>query len=929
MNMPLHRRVLILVLIPSLMISFFFVFWFGKQQLQSERLAFETQLTLSVDRLKNSLEFGLMTENIPLIEAISKVALNEPNVRSITILQQNGDRILTLGPTPDIDITTTHHNNTQRIETEHSLMIVSAATHDNAVYYPLTDTIRSDMHWLVLELSKDRLLVKQYQTILIDLVLIIIATMTSIAVSLGITRLIIAPVNALSDGLNELISGNTAARIKPTGVTEMQAISNSVNKLADALDNAYTDLQTGIDQATHDIRETLETLEIQNIELDMARREAIDSSRIKSEFLANMSHEIRTPLNGIIGFANLLVKTHLSRKQDDYAKTIQMSSQSLLTIINDVLDFAKIEAGKLSLDNTPLNLKAAIEDVLVMIAPEAHRKHIELIPQYYQDVPKHIIGDPLRIKQIVTNLVGNAIKFTDEGQVAVRITLDSDFGSSAIIRIAITDTGIGLTQDQKKALFKAFQQANTSTAREYGGTGLGLIISKKLVEQMGGDMGIDSELGRGSTFWFTLRADIVEEVSSPVAIPSTPKSVLLFDLNDTMQHSLVRAITAMDMRVIEATSVQQWIALIKEKTPDFAILGFNTTADVGDDLHNGLAAIRNSGNTHTVVLTNGFEDSITMKLIEQHADVCLSKPFRSDRLASLLNQTGTDSDEDPLKKVYQRGGRILAVDDNDANLRLISTLIEDHGIDVVAVNSGQKALDRLADEHFDLIFMDIQMPHMDGIETTLHIRQLKSQARLNTPIVAVTAHALDSEREHLLRNGFDDYLTKPLSDLILVNTISQWTKLRLEETQLNQQLPGTTLAIDPDAETDSDTLHKPVDISLALMRANQKHDLAIDMFESLIRQIQHDQPLMKGCFEHNDTKGLLELVHRLHGAAHYCGVPLLKRETEVMEMLLKSGEYADIEVKLTALYEAMDAVVTWHSEQDFAAEILLHSDEQA
>ena len=918
MNMPLNRRVLILVLIPSLLISFFFVFWFGSQQLRNDRDALDLQLSKTAERLQNSLEFGLITGNKPLLEAIAKVALNEENVRSISIVNADREWILQIGPTPFVAADISFNDSPVHIEGQNSLTIISPSLHTNVVYYPTKENIQINPHWLILELSKDRLLVKRYQTILIDLVLLLLATATSVLVSLGITRLIIVPIDQMSSELRKMVSGDSRARIPATGVTEMQEIGDNVNKLANALETAYIDLQTGIDQATHDIRETLETLEIQNIELDMARREAIDASRIKSEFLSNMSHEIRTPLNGIIGFANLLNKTHLSRKQEDFARTIQLSSQNLLTIINDILDFAKIEAGKLSLDNTQLNLKTAVEEVLVMIAPEAHLKHIELIPMFYQDVPQQIIGDPLRIKQIITNLVGNAIKFTNAGQVSVRITLENDFATNVTIRIAITDTGIGLNEVQKKALFKAFQQANTSTAREYGGTGLGLIICKKLVEQMGGDMGIESEPGQGSTFWFTFRAKVADTQIVPALPETAPKTILLYDVNKTMQLTLRRTIEALDMRVVEADNLSQWVTLACGKKVDMAIVGFNTTADVGESLHNGLAAIKKASGTTTMVLTNGFEDSIGMKLIEQHANVCLSKPFRSEHFMKILTQSSVNQDDDDdIRKVYQTGGRILAVDDNESNLKLISVLIEDHGIEAVAVNSGQKAIDLLETNTFDLVFMDIQMPIMDGIETTMHIRQMKSQLRNNTPIIAVTAHALDSEREHLLRNGFDDYLTKPLSDASLLTAISHWTPLRFEESQLKANTINGLASLP--SQDDNDII---VDIPLALKRANQKPDLAIDMFESLVDQCALDIAKIKSCYDNNDTKGLLEIVHKLHGATHYCGVPQLKFRTEVVEVLLKSGEYQNIEETLDALFAAIQAVLDWNDNHDFADNIL-------
>ena len=244
-------------------------------------------------------------------------------------------------------------------------------------------------------------------------------------------------------------------------------------------------MQNSVEQATLDLRETLETIEIQNIELDMARREAQQANQVKTEFLANMSHEIRTPLNGIIGFARLLGRSNLTKKQEDYIGTIMSSSQVLLTIINDVLDFCKIEAGKLMLDNRSTNLRESIEEVLTMLDPASSAKKLEVVSLFFADVPEQLVFDPLRLKQVLTNLISNAIKFTNEGSVVVRTMIEQQQGNKVTVRVSVTDTGIGLSKTQQKALFQAFSQADSSTAREFGGTGLGLVISKRLVEQMG------------------------------------------------------------------------------------------------------------------------------------------------------------------------------------------------------------------------------------------------------------------------------------------------------------------------------------------------------------------------------------------------------------------------------------------------------------
>ncbi|RYD94518.1 MAG: hypothetical protein EOP50_09385, partial [Sphingobacteriales bacterium] len=290
----------------------------------------------------------------------------------------------------------------------------------------------------------------------------------------------------------QLKDGHLETRLPALGSHELDELAAGINRMAETLQNAQEELQHSVDQATEDVRQNLETIEIQNIELDLARKEALEASRIKSEFLANMSHEIRTPLNGILGFTHLLQKSELTPRQLDYLGTIEKSADSLLGIINEILDFSKIEAGKLVLDSIPFNLRDLLQDTLTILAPAAHAKQLELVSLVYRDTPLALIGDPLRLKQILTNLVSNAIKFTREGTIVARAEMVEDHEDSVQLRISVQDTGIGLSNQDVRALFQAFSQADNSLSRQPGGTGLGLVISKRLIEQMGGEIGVDS-----------------------------------------------------------------------------------------------------------------------------------------------------------------------------------------------------------------------------------------------------------------------------------------------------------------------------------------------------------------------------------------------------------------------------------------------------
>ena len=372
--------------------------------------------------------------------------------------------------------------------------------HRNLAGDLIPDEANRLLGWVEIELSHSGMLLRGYRSLFASLLLIAAGLAGAALLALRMGRTINRPISQIKLAVAQLKDGHLETRLPPLGSQELDDLASGINRMAGTLQNAREELQHSVDQATEDVRQNLETIEIQNIELDLARKEALEASRIKSEFLANMSHEIRTPLNGILGFTHLLQKSELTPRQLDYLGTIEKSADSLLGIINEILDFSKIEAGKLVLDNIPFNLRDLLQDTLTILAPAAHAKQLELVSLVYRDTPLSLVGDPLRLKQILTNLVSNAIKFTREGTIVARAMLEEEHEDSVQLRISIQDTGIGLSNQDVRALFQAFSQADNSLSRQPGGTGLGLVISKRLIEQMGGEIGVDSTPGEGSEF---------------------------------------------------------------------------------------------------------------------------------------------------------------------------------------------------------------------------------------------------------------------------------------------------------------------------------------------------------------------------------------------------------------------------------------------
>jgi two-component system sensor histidine kinase BarA len=752
--------------------------------------------------------------------------------------------------------------------------------------------------YVALELDLKSVRLQQYKEIFISSLMILFCIGIALIFGWRLMRDVTSPIRNMVNTVDRIRRGQLDSRVEGFMLGELDMLKNGINSMAMSLAAYHEEMQHNIDQSTSDLRETLEQMEIQNVELDLAKKRAQEAARIKSEFLANMSHELRTPLNGVIGFTRLTLKSELNPTQRDHMLTIERSANNLLAIINDVLDFSKLEAGKLILESIPFPLRSTLDEVVTLLAHSAHDKGLELTLNTRNDVPDNVIGDPLRLQQVITNIVGNAIKFTESGNIDILVERRSISNNKVQIEVQIRDTGIGIPERDQSRLFQAFRQADASISRRHGGTGLGLVITQRLVNEMGGDISFHSQPNRGSTFWFHINLDL-----NPNAITDGPitgclagKRLAYVEPNAAAAQSTLDVLSTTPLDVVYSPS----FSALRPDHYDILLMSIPVTLREPLTMqHERLAKAKSM--TDYLLLALPCHAQINAEELKQDgAAACLQKPLTSTRLLPALTEYCRSARPALSVDEHKLPMSVMAVDDNPANLKLIGVLLEDQVQHVEVCSSGAQALERAKQMQFDLILMDIQMPDMDGIRACELIRQLPHQQQ--TPVIAVTAHAMAGQKEKLLSAGMNDYLAKPIEEDKLRNLL-----LRYKPEHVASSIPSVAEPVKvPEPIVNEDVT---LDWQLALRQAAGKTDLARELLQMLVAFLPEIRNRVEEQLVGEAPDGLMESIHKLHGSCSYSGVPRLKNLCKLIEHHLRSGVPAeDLEPEFLELLDEMDNV---------------------
>ena len=794
-TLGIRQRVLVITLLPLSLITLLLGSYFISTRLDDAQRALIEKGQTMAQMMATSAEFGLLVGNIDILQGLIRSSIKTKEVDDVVFLSPSFETLArSQKDAPALDKNAGYPLRTNNQVHFLHPVVTSGVDISDTPDFLVEPQEPEFIGWVVIILSEKPTQVRQFEILTKGIILALIGLLTTVFIASRFGQRITNPILGLTHVIEMLQHGHLETRASISSSGELRSLAQGINRLAQRVQESNQTLESRVDKATERLRSTLMHLEKQNQALDTARKRADSANVAKDEFLARMSHELRTPLTSVSGFARLLGQTELKPEQKEYTRIINLTSSLLLSIIDDILDYSKLESNAIELEEIPFELETCMLDVLEMQTASAHEKGLELISIISPEAPKFLIGDPLRLRQVISNLVSNAVKFTPQGHVCIRIDVNKRNTVETLLKITVEDTGVGIPQEQIGNLFHAFSQADTSITRRFGGSGLGLVIAKRLTELMAGCISLESEEGKGTK----LHLEIPFTVSPRKKYSSAPNidTIVIYDKNPLVREGIKKQLTLLHSNITEVTSEQELVDYsIKnsgtQKTS--SIIWGLETKNISKESIQRIKTVLDSFEG-TIVILSGQPLPLRLK----NRAIQLRKPPRTQLLLNALSPDSYKlaSDEEYVGLGIHEQSKILVAEDNDFNRLLIRKILEQSKSTVIEVGTGEDAVQQTLKQTPDIILMDVHMPVMDGIEATRQIRL----ANTTVPIIALTANVISSEHKKLFDAGVNHVLLKPINDTELSQTIERFLPCNEKKT-LHKDAPQGTEKIDDKVTT--------------------------------------------------------------------------------------------------------------------------------